>query len=94
MSETFFDYQSRLYRLYSKRKYEEALKLAEEAGRRFPERAGRSLYWRACLLCRLGRVEEALQLLQDGLKRGHWWGISPLTQDADLAPLKDRPEFQ
>ncbi len=94
MSERFFDYQSRLFRLYGERNYEEALQVAEEAGRRFPDRVGRTIYWRACLLCRLGRAEEALQLLQDGLKKGHWWGIPQLTEDADLAPLKNQPEFQ
>lgn len=47
--ETFFEYQSRLFRLYSERNYPEARDLAEEAGRRFPKRVGRTIHWRACL---------------------------------------------
>jgi predicted esterase len=94
MTEKFSDYQKRLFRLYSKRKYQEALAIAEEAAKRFPEREGRTVYWRACLLCRLDRPDEGLEVLQEGLKRGHWWFMRQLTEDADLSPIKDRPEFQ
>lgn len=94
MPEKFFEYQSQLFQLYSEQRYQEALKLAEEAGRRFPKRVGRTIYWRACLLCRLGQADEALRVLQEGLTQGYWWFIRDLTEDADLAPLKDRPEFQ
>ena len=94
MFQKFSEYQKQLFQLYSEQRYSEALRIAEEAGRSFPTRAGRTIYWRACLLCRLGKPDEALRVLQEGLRDGHWWGISKLSADADLAPLQGRPDFQ
>jgi hypothetical protein len=53
----------------------------------------RSGYNLACLLARDGRSEEALRALRRALDAGYGdW--DRLAEDADLAPLRDRPEFR
>lgn len=80
-------------RAYGEGRYGEALEVAREAWRRFPEKEGRTAYWVACLLCRVGDPDGALRALQDARARGHWWGEGLLRGDPDLQPLWGNPDF-
>ena len=90
----FWRVRGRVIELHGEGRYREALAVAEEARRRFPEKEAETSYWIACLKCLLGEVEEALCALQGALEKGHWWGERWLMQDPDLEPLRDRPKFQ
>lgn len=94
VNESFRQLRRHVFELYRSGRYSEALKAAEEAYRRFPTKLGETAYWLACLRCLLDRPEEALQILQEALEAGHWWGERPLLQDPDLKALQDRQEFQ
>jgi predicted esterase len=41
----------------------------------------------------LGKPDLALQLMQEGLDAGFWWGEDILRNDDDLKSLQDQPEF-
>ena len=73
-------------------RWREAIPQLERAVAEDPGDA-RSGYNLACLLARDGRSEEALRALRRALDAGYddW---DRLAEDADLAPLRDRPEFR
>lgn len=51
------------------------------------------LYNRACILCRLGRVNDALDALEMAVAGG-FDDFEHMTHDPDLRPLRARPEFR
>jgi predicted esterase len=80
-------------RLYSERRYPEALTLAREASGRFPDRRATTSFWIACLLSVMGEHDDAVAVLADGIERGEWWSEGRLRGDPDLAPLQARRDF-
>ena len=89
----FGDYRRRVFRYYEEKKYNEALAVAREASRRFPESDAMTTFWIACLQNLLGHHDEAIHTLQRATGRGVWWPRSTL-QDSDLNSIRDRPDFR
>jgi predicted esterase len=90
---TFDEYQTEVFRLYLEKRYSDSLKIAFEATKRFPDRTARTTFWVACLNSRLGELDRALAALDEGLKKGAWWHEDSLS-DADLDPIRGKPEFE
>ncbi len=93
-TESFHDVRRRVIARHAAGDYAGALEIARAAGREYPEAADRTTYWIACLLSRLGEVERALEALEDGSRRGLWWGPATLEADPDLEPLHDDARFR
>ena len=89
---TFDHYQTEVFRLYLEKKYADPLKVALEAAEQFRDKTARTTFWIACLNARLGRLDEALEALDEGLRKGAWWHEDTLS-DADLDPIRRTPEF-
>jgi predicted esterase len=70
-----------------------AYDLLTEAVPHFPEQANLLYNWRYCAAALLGKTDLALQLFQEALDAGYWWGEDYLRSDTDLASLQDLPEF-
>lgn len=51
------------------------------------------MFWRICLLSRVGRLDDAVQALRQALDRGWCYGEQMLTQDTDLEPLHGRSDW-
>ncbi|MDQ6945120.1 MAG: hypothetical protein M3256_02355 [Actinomycetota bacterium] len=80
--------------LYGQRRFGEALQVADQAVSPFLDFSARTTWFRACLLCRLGKPDEALRALESGVEKGEWWSEGMLRTDADLEPLWGRAEFE
>ncbi len=89
----FGEYRRRVFQYYEEKRYSEALAVAREASRRFPESDAMTSFWIACLQNRLGHHDEAIQTLQSAIGRGVWWPLGTL-QDSDLDSIRDRPNFR
>ena len=89
----FGEYRSKVFRYYEQKKYREALAVAREASKNFPDYDAKTSFWIACLENRLGNHDEAIQSLQRATKRGVWWPPGTL-QDSDLDSIRNRPEFR
>ena len=87
------DYRNGVFRHYNESRYREALALAREAAAKFPDYDAKTSFWIACLQNRLGHHNEALQTLQDAVKRDVWWPTEVL-RDADLDTIRGKPEFK
>ena len=90
----FEERAQRMFDLYSQGRYGDALGVVEVLARDFPEFSARTTFWRACLRCRLGESERALELLEEGLRAGDWWSEALLRTDPDLDPLWGRADFE
>jgi predicted esterase len=91
--ESFDADRARVFALHEERRFAEALALAEEIAARHPDRPAETTFWRACLLCLLGRTEEALGAFRAALDRGVWWSRDGLDRDPDLEPLRPLSGF-
>lgn len=85
--------QRRLFALYQRGDYEGALRLVEREGPRLDVLWTKVAWWRACLLARLDRPEEALGVLQAALEAGAWWSRASLEREPDFQAIKDDPRF-
>jgi predicted esterase len=92
---TFDSLRAEVFRLYAARDWTGALDLLRDADARFaaPPQIARVIYWRACFLALLGRADEAIKSLQEGLSRGVWWSPMQLRGDGDLAALQADTDF-
>jgi predicted esterase len=89
----FLDYRNRVFRYYNESRYGEALEVARDAAKKFPDYDAKTSFWIACLQSRLGHHPDAILTLQDAVKRNVWWPAEVL-RDTDLDPVRGRPEFK
>lgn len=83
-----------MFRFYEEGRYREALEAARQAAAAAPDEEARTAFWIACLLSRLGELDEAMRTLGEARAHGRWWGKEILLGDPDLAPLHGRTDFQ
>ena len=88
----FINLQKKVFSSYFDGKYEEALAAALEVAERFPEKYYRTGFWAACLYCRVGPPDMAMEHLEEALQKGAWWS-EDLLHDEDLQPLWEREDF-
>lgn len=93
MPRSFTEQQEALFQAYGEGRYRDALDLARQVQSAHPSRAARADYWTACLLCKLGRPDEALHALQASLDQGRWANPLRLRTDDDFDPLRGNPEL-
>src|SRR5437660_1932889 len=89
----FLDYRNRVFRYYNESRYREALEVARDAAKKFPDYDAKTSFWIACLESRLGHHAEAVLTLQDAVRRNVWWPVEVL-RDTDLDPIRGKPEFK
>jgi predicted esterase len=91
---TFDDVTATVLRLYGERRYAEALDAVDDAERSFRDQAATLTWWRACLLSRLERLDEAMTALGEGSDRGMWWDPVMMVNDSDTEPLLELDAFE
>ena len=84
----------RVFDLYERGAYREALDLLDREGANFPGQTWHIGYWRVCLLARLGDVDGALSHFERLLARGLWIPVTMLRNDPDLVGLAGHPRFE
>ncbi|MCR4426192.1 MAG: hypothetical protein NUW23_08410 [Firmicutes bacterium] len=90
---SFEELQAWMFDLYAAKDFAGALEIAESAARSYPDRTTKTAYWRACLLSLMGRPEEAVSSLAQGLAHGAWWAESTLLQEPDLEAARALPRM-
>jgi predicted esterase len=90
---TFDDVTASVLRLYGDRRYAEALDAVDDAETSFRDHAATLTWWRACLLSRLERLDEAMTALGEGSDRGMWWDPVMMQNDSDVEPLLELEAF-
>ena len=89
----FREHSAALMAAYDAGDHARALDIAQAAALAYPDEAHTTCYWRACLLSRLSRPEEALSTLARAFEEGHFWSASSLEEEDDLEALRAFPAF-
>ena len=79
---------------YQAQDYAGALAILTREGDRFPEEAANVLYLRSCMAARVGQPDLALQILEDALNRGLWYGEQLMRESPSWQPLQGLPAFE
>jgi len=90
----FFQQSQEMMACYERGDYVGALAVTERLVGLFPEQSGRTDYWRICLLARLRRIDDALQVFREALNADIWWSEPTLRSDPDLEQLQGLPEYE
>jgi len=91
---TFEDLQIRLQELYQSGNYTAALELAMDNFQDFPDNRALLYYWRFTMAARLEENTLTLQILQEALSNGIWYGEGLLRESPSLKLLQGKPEFE
>jgi predicted esterase len=91
---SYLQFQDEVLQLYSTGDFQATLKLIEEQGKNYPEKAATVDLFHMCLLNVCGNSERALQVFQAAIDKGFWYQTPPLRGDPDLASLQGNPQFQ
>jgi len=89
----FEELQTQMFDLYLAHDLAGALEAAESASGLYPDKSTKTAYWKACILSLMGRPEEAVSALAQGLADGAWWAPAMLSQDADLEAARTLPQM-
>jgi len=90
---SFEELQAQMFDLFYARDLAGALAVAESASRLYPDRLPKTAYWKACILSLMGRPEEAVSALAQGLAKGAWWSPIMLNRDPDLEAARTLPQM-
>ncbi len=90
----FFHRTQEMMTCYERGDYGGAMAVTERLAAAFPEQAARTDFWRICLLARLRRIDDALQVFRRALDADRWWSELILRSDPDLEPLQGLPEYE
>lgn len=91
---TFDELQTQVFDLYGEKKYAEIIPILEREMPNFPDAERDVSYWWLCIYALLGRTDDALRTLREGLDRGWWHSPNALRTDEDLVSLQAIPEYQ
>ncbi len=91
---TFDDLQTHIQALYRQGDYAAALELATEQATNFPEHYHLLAYWQMCMAARTEQAGLALNVLDELLESGFWYGETLLRKSPSLASLQGMPEFE
>lgn len=87
---SFQQVATQVFALYGEKDYRAALDVVLDARTSHPEEDNILTFWEACLLARLGRSGDAVEILRAGIERGEWWPTGKLI-DTDLDPARQEP---
>ncbi|HYO50453.1 MAG TPA: dienelactone hydrolase family protein [Chloroflexia bacterium] len=92
--ETYDDLYDKGMEYYRNQQYAEALDVLTREGERFPEDAPTVLYLRSCMAVRVGEPDMALDLLQESLDKGYWYGEVVMRTSPSFQSLQGLPRFE
>jgi len=91
---TFEELQSQIEELYQEGMYAAALELVNEQFDSFPQHRQVLYYWRIVMSARIGDENQALNLLQEALDSGIWYGEVLLRKSPSLQSLQGNSQFE
>jgi predicted esterase len=80
--------------LYRNQSFTEAYAILSQQGDNFPQQAPMILYLRSCLAARINKPQLAIDLLQEAIDRGFWYGEQMMRQSPSWQSLQGLPAFE
>jgi len=91
---TFATLNEKLVELFQAKQFAEALDFVTAEGPRFPDDRVDVDYWRMCAAARVGNLPLLIQIAEQALSEGMWYGEMLWRQSPSFAPLQGNPEFE
>ena len=85
---------ARVMELYREQNYAGAFDLLTAEGPRYPGHETDVSYMRSCLAARKGDYGLAVEILEQTLEQGSWFGEMLLRRSPSWQPLQGRPDFE
>lgn len=85
---------SEAYALYLKGNYQHAYDLVTGAMSTYPQEAQRLFSWRFDMAARMGKPDQAEDLLEEALDNGYFYSEFALRKDEDMRDMQGRPRFE
>jgi predicted esterase len=92
--QTYEELNQAAMRFYGEQNFAKTLELLTAEGASFPEQAPTIYYLRSCMAARIGQPELALQILQEALDQGIWYGETLIRESPSWQPLQGLPAFE
>jgi hypothetical protein len=92
--DSFEDFQHKIQASYAMGEFSAALQLANIARHAFPEHAQLIDYWRIAMSARTGDNLQALNLFEQVLQSGFWYGETLLRKSPSFVSLQGLPAFE
>lgn len=89
----FYVYQNEFFDLYLSGKIAEALRLIDEIENKYPDKAFKTKYWKACIYSLKNKKRLAINALKELEDLGYWISPKILQHDKDLENIKNEPEY-
>jgi predicted esterase len=93
-TQDYHRFYAQVMELYRNQAFAEALELLTREGDVFPEEAPTILYLRSCMAARIGQPELAVQLVEEAINRGYWYGEALMRGSPSWQPLQGMPAFE
>ena len=91
---TYDEMNAEAMRLYQDQDYAAVLDHLDREGDRYPEMAHKVYYLRSCMAVRVGKPELAVQLIEEALDKGFFYGERIMRDSPSWQPLQGTPEFE
>ncbi|HEX6776774.1 MAG TPA: alpha/beta fold hydrolase [Ktedonobacterales bacterium] len=93
-SQAYHRFYAQAMELYRNQAFAEALELLTREGDAFPEEAPTILYLRSCMAARIGQPALAVQILEEAINRGYWYGEALMRGSPSWQSLQGMPAFE
>jgi pimeloyl-ACP methyl ester carboxylesterase len=90
----FEELYEQLQRLYQAGNYAEALRLATDGLKQYPDQRTSLDYWRMTMAARTGDTAQTIQVLKEALEQGQWYSELLLRRSPSFKALQGDPEFE
>lgn len=88
------EFYAEVLRLHQAQSFGDVLDLLQQEGDNYPDEAQMVLYLRSCMTARTGDLDQALDILQDALDRGFWYGEQLMRESPSWQVLQGLPRFE
>ena len=88
------EFYAEVISLHQAQEFGAVLDLLQREGDAYPEEAPTVLYLRSCMTARSGQPDRALDILQDSLDRGYWYGEQLMRESPSWQGLQGLPRFE
>lgn len=93
-TQAYHRFYAQVMQLYGNQAFAEALELLTQEGEAFPEETPTILYLRSCMAARIGQPALAVQILEEALNRGYWYGEALMRGSPSWQSLQGMPAFE
>lgn len=88
------EFFNQVYQHYQDEEYMQAFDMLMREGHHFSKQNQKLYFWRTCLAAKTGKIQQAIDFLEEAIEAGHWYPEKQLREETDLEQLQGIPSFE